>query len=119
MDTLKPPYKEYVSTLILRGIMDAEGTELKKVESLQKREYRIPQVIPFVEEGFFEVQLEYENRYVQSIFFNALIASDSEKIQHGFFELQIPVYKSLNHIKILKSETQKLFHEFDKNKIPN
>jgi hypothetical protein len=118
-DTIKPPYEDYASTLVVKGIMDVEGTALEKVEPLQIKDYQVAQVMPKIAAGLFEVRLEYENGFVQTVFFDALIASDSEEIKHGFFEIQVPVYGSLRGVKILSAKTQKIFHEFVKDEVPN
>lgn len=116
VDTL--PSGDATSVLIVSGIMAANGDKLIRIDSLIKRTYRLQQAIPYKATGIFNVEILYNNDYLQKVAFDALIASDSDVVIHGFFEIQIPVWSGIKGIRIIKTANGKLLHEFKKYDIP-
>ncbi len=106
------------SVLIVRGVMDAVGEKLVRMDSLMKRTYHLQQAIPYLAEGIFRVEILYENNHLQKVAFDALVAGDSDVTTHGFFELQIPVWGGVKNIRIVKQADSKVLHEFSNPEIP-
>ncbi|MFM9946606.1 MAG: hypothetical protein ACKV1O_01580 [Saprospiraceae bacterium] len=115
-DTIPPTGA--TSVLIVRGVMDAVGEKLEKLDSLMKRNYNLLHAIPEQPDGIFSVEILYENNYLQKVGFNAIVANDSEVTMHGFFELQIPVWAGIKSLRIVKNANGKVLREFSKHEIP-
>src|SRR6185436_17071123 len=89
--------------LVIRGIFNASGDSLLKIEPLKKMSAQQKIIFPVAENKFFEVRIHYPNGDADSIFFDALVASDAEGQSpvHGFFELFVEVKSRPEKIEIL------------------
>lgn len=107
--------------LVIRGILNAGGDSLLKMEPLQKIATQQKIAFPAAENKFFEARVHYIKGDTDRIFFDALVASDAEGQLpvHGFFELYVRVKERPEKIEIINSKNGKVIFTFDKNSIPD
>lgn len=97
--------------LFIQGIFSADGKELLRLSPVRLTQLPDKQVSsrPANAEGVFSLCIFYEGGELDITFFDALVADDSGKTYHGFFELIVPVRSlKIERLEIRNSATQDL-----------
>jgi hypothetical protein len=98
--------------VVIRGIFDAEGEKLLKLEPVHRYAYR-SRTTPDQREGRFAVRVTFASGDVTTVPFDALIADDAGRIAYGFFEVIIPVSGGIALIRITDTSGGKTFARVD------
>ena len=101
--------------LFIQGIFSADGKELVRLSPVRRAPLPGNQTTPrFAEEGVFSFCVFYGNGDVDVIHFDALVADDSGKTYHGFFELIIPIKsEQIGRLELRRSATQDLIRRVE------
>jgi hypothetical protein len=101
-------------TLVVQGILDSAGNELIKINkpALYNRPLSLP--MPNLRTGRYMVLINYNEADSMKTYFDALVGGDREgKMQHGFFEVQIPVKDlQIQSVKMIEVPTRKVLSTF-------
>jgi hypothetical protein len=94
--------------VVIQGTFDPAGENLLELKSVHRYAYNSPP-IPNQPTGRFLVKVFFKNWEVTTIPFDALVADDAGRTQHGFFEVTVPVNDEIDYILITDAIGEKTF----------
>lgn len=103
------------SLILIRGVMEKNGKRLKSVDSIKFKlnNNKIERPFPDNEIGIFNLEIIYDNAQKQGVPFNAMIISDKDSINHGYFELYVPIYGKIKEMYIKTSVNSLILYQFN------
>lgn len=101
-------------TLVIAGILDSSGNTLLSIQKpvLYSRPANSSKIS--IQKGRYRVAVQYTNKDSVVVYFDGLVAGDRNEapLQHGFFEVEIPVKYRIASIKIIEVNSKKVLKEF-------
>jgi hypothetical protein len=111
-DTMQPSSATASPTdmgvVVIQGIFDPTGENLLELKPVHRYAYSSPP-IPNQATGRFLVKVFFRNGEVTTVPFDALVADDAGRTQHGFFEITVPVSDEIDYILITDAMGAKTF----------
>lgn len=111
-ETMRPPSgtasQGNMGVVVIQGIFDSAGENLLELKPVHRFAYSSPP-IPNQSTGRFLVQVFFRNGEVTTVPFDALVADDAGRTQHGFFEVTVPVSSEIDYILITDAIGVKTF----------
>ena len=101
--------------LFIQGIFSADGKELVRLSPVRRAHLPGNQTTPrFAEEGVFSWCGLFGVGGEGRVHFDALVADDSGKTYHGFFELILPIKpEKIERLELRRSATQDLIRRVE------
>jgi hypothetical protein len=119
-ETMRPPSETATQTnmgvVVIQGIFDPKGENLLELKPVHRYAYSSPP-IPSQPTGRFLVKVFFTNEEVTMVPFEALVADDAGRTQHGFFEVTVPLRGEIDHILITDAMGAKIFARVDASEI--
>lgn len=109
------PLSAQQEVLFIQGIFSGDGKELVRLSTVRRAHLPGNQASPrFASDGVFSFCVFYESGDVNIVHFDALVADDSGKTYHGFFELIIPIKsEKIERLELRRSATQDLIRRVE------
>lgn len=96
------------SVIVIHGIFDPAGEELLELKPVRQYTYHSGP-IPNQPAGRFVVKIIYVTGDKTTVPFDALVADDAGRTQHGFFEVVVPVIGEIETILVSDASGEKTF----------
>jgi hypothetical protein len=93
--------------VIVRGIFDPLGKTLLRLDPVRIYPQR-SRPVPCQAQGVFIAEVVLANGGTVHLAFDALIADDAGRTQHGFFELTIPVSGQVARVRLIDAASGKV-----------
>ena len=118
--TMQPPSgtatQANMGVVVIQGIFDPEGENLLDLKPVHRYAYSSP-ALPSQPTGRFLVKVFFTNGEVTIVPFDALVADDAGRTQHGFFEVTVPVRSEIDYILITDAMGVKMFARIEASEI--
>lgn len=119
-ETMQPPSgtatQANMGVVVIQGIFDPTGENLLELKPVRRYTYSSP-LIPNQPTGRFLVRVFFVSGEVMIVPFDALVADDAGRMQHGFFEVTVPVRGEIDYILITDALGEKTFARINASEI--
>jgi hypothetical protein len=102
--------------VVIQGIFDPAGDRLIELQPVRRFSWRSGPT-PNQQAGRFMVEVMYVTGQSVTVPFDALVADDSGRTSHGFFEVVVPVHGQIASIRITDASRQRTFARIDGSEI--
>jgi hypothetical protein len=102
--------------VVIQGIFDPAGDRLIELQPVRRFSWRSGPT-PNQQAGRFMVEVMYVTGQSVTVPFDALVADDSGRTSHGFFEVVVPVHGEIASIRITDASRQRTFARIDGSEI--
>lgn len=102
--------------IVIQGIFDPTGERLLELKPARRYSY-VSGPIPNQPSGHYLVKVIYVAGDVTSVWFDALVADDAGRTQHGFFEVTVPLSGKIDYILITDATGVRIFARINASEI--
>jgi hypothetical protein len=93
-----------MSVVVVSGIFEPSGDRLIELQPARRRQFP-GGPLPVQPSGRYVLEVTYATNERSSFPFDALVADDSGRTQHGFFEVVVPEDRPIERIEIVDTVT--------------
>lgn len=113
--TESPSTPESVSVVVVSGTLDPSGDRLLRLQA--KRHIRPAGPLPPSADGRYVLEVLFEGGDRLDLGFDGIVADDSGRTQHGFFEVTVPEAEPISSMTILDTSSGRTLAAIDGSEI--